>query len=117
MHEPSILKLVEDNYHDKKQAGVELCQAQEKLGIAYSALPSKKLWSSSICQPIKFILHLLTNGSILPFANKLMSSYIFQQIEVVLHLPTNWGCLTFTKILASSSICQKNEVVFHLKFV
>ena len=27
------------------QAGAELCQAQEKLGIAMPALPSKKLWS------------------------------------------------------------------------
>ena len=57
MHEPSILKLVEDNYHNKKQAGVELCQAQEKLGIAYSALPSKKLWSSSIQKDNEIVFH------------------------------------------------------------
>ena len=32
----------------EKQAGAELCQAQEKLGLAMPALPSKKLGSSSI---------------------------------------------------------------------
>ena len=32
----------------EKQAGAELCQAQEKPGLAMHALPSKKLWSSSI---------------------------------------------------------------------
>ena len=31
-----------------KQAGAELCQAQEKLGLATLALPCKKLWSCSI---------------------------------------------------------------------
>jgi hypothetical protein len=31
-----------------KQAGAELCQAQEKLGLAKPALPSKKLWLSFI---------------------------------------------------------------------
>ena len=29
----------------RKEAGAELCQAQEKLGLAMPALPSKKLWS------------------------------------------------------------------------
>ena len=28
----------------QKQAVAELCQAQEKLGLAKPALPSKKLW-------------------------------------------------------------------------
>jgi hypothetical protein len=56
----------------KKQAGAELCQAQEKLVLAKPALPCKqrwltlqktlrssfiikKLWSSSICQQIEVI--------------------------------------------------------------
>jgi hypothetical protein len=32
----------------EKQAGVELCQAQETLGLAKLALHCKKLWLSSI---------------------------------------------------------------------
>ena len=32
----------------KNKLGAELCQAQEKLGLAMPALPSKKLGSSSI---------------------------------------------------------------------
>ena len=39
----------EDNLKkNDKQAVAELCQAQEKLGLAMPALPSKKLGSSSI---------------------------------------------------------------------
>ena len=33
---------------ERKQAGAELCQAQEKLGLANPTLPSKKLLLSSI---------------------------------------------------------------------
>ena len=31
-----------------KQAGAELCQVEEKLGLAKPALPIKKVWLSSI---------------------------------------------------------------------
>ena len=37
----------------KRQAGAELCQAQEKLGLAIPALPSKKLRWSSIWKDIQ----------------------------------------------------------------
>ena len=52
-----------------RQAGAELCQAQEKLGLAKPAVPSKKLLSFSI------------------LTKHLMLSSICQNIEVVLHLP------------------------------
>ena len=47
-------------------AGAELCQSQEKLGLAKPALPSKKLWSSSICQQLR-------------------SSSIYLKIELIFH--------------------------------
>ena len=51
-----------------KQAGAELCQAQEKLGLAKPAVPIKKL-----CR--------------LPLKKILRSSSINQTLKVVLHLP------------------------------
>ena len=63
-----------------KQAGAELCQAQEKLELYYPALPSKKLWSPSIKKDSEVLFHLTT---------KLSS--ICQEIDVVFHLP--WGGL------------------------
>ena len=50
-----------------KQAGAELCQALEKLGLAKAALPSNKL----IGHPVK---------------KTFRSSSIYQKIEVVFHL-------------------------------
>ena len=51
-----------------EQAGAELCQAQEKLGLAKPAVPRKKMKLSYI-------------------ALNLRSSYIKPTIEVVFHLP------------------------------
>jgi hypothetical protein len=41
---PSQRKVIKET----RQAGAELCQAQDKLGLAWPALPSKKLRSSSL---------------------------------------------------------------------
>jgi hypothetical protein len=69
-----------------KQAGAELRQAQEKLGIATPTLPSKKLWSSSCSYDIEVLFHLPKKLGCLPLAKKLISSSI---------LPRNFGCLQF----------------------
>ena len=60
-----------------KQTGAELCQAQEKLGLAKFDLPSMKLNLSSIQK----------HWGDLPFVNKLILNSICQQIEVVFPLP------------------------------
>ena len=43
----------------RKKAETELCQAQEKLGLAKLAIPSKKLKSSSIYFKIEVVFPLL----------------------------------------------------------
>ena len=65
-HKPRVKKR---SLHEK-QAGAELCQAQEKLGLVYCGC--------------------------LPFTLKLRSSSIYLKIEVVFQLPKNWGRLPFT---------------------
>ena len=52
-----ILKMIYIYVNKRRQAGAELCQAQERLGLAKIALPvvvfhliQQKLWSSFICQ-------------------------------------------------------------------
>ena len=52
-----------------RQAGTDLCQAQEKLGLAKPNLPSKKLTLRSLPLTMKL-------GCLL-FANKLMSSSVY----------------------------------------
>ena len=61
----------------ERQAGAEMCQAQEKLGLAKSALPSEKLWLSSISKQIEFFLSF----------KKLRSFSVYLKIEVILNLP------------------------------
>ena len=53
-----------------KQAGAELCQAQEKLGL-----------------DIEVAFHLPKSLGCLPFTNKLRSPSFYLEIEVVFHLP------------------------------
>ena len=47
-----LMIYIGNEYQMRKQAGAELCQAQEKLRLAYPALPSKKLRWSSISKDI-----------------------------------------------------------------
>ena len=79
-----------------RQTGAELCQAQDKLGVAKPALPSKKFRFFSF---IKFIGHLpIENKMSLSFSfKKLMSSSICQTIDVVVHQPKHLGPLPFSK--------------------
>jgi hypothetical protein len=106
-----------------KQAGAELCQAQDKLGLAKPALPRKKLRSSSIQKYIEVVLHQqTTNCCRLPTLNKWMSSSICKHIDTICYFCTKKrGCLIFlpkmglssifaTKIMRSSSICLKIEI-------
>ena len=60
---------------ETKQAGAELCQAQEKLHLAKA---SNKLRSSSSLKDIEFVFHE-------PF-DKFRLSFIYVKLEVVFHL-------------------------------
>jgi hypothetical protein len=60
-----------------KQAGAELCQAQDKLGLAKPCFPSKKL---SLATSFKTLM----SSSLYQI---LRSSFIFQNIEVVFNFP------------------------------
>ena len=64
-----------------KQAGAELCQAQDKLGLAKPALPSKNFRLSSIFQKWK-------------------SSTIYLQIEVVFDISYLFRCKNHTVAVA-----------------
>ena len=61
----------------RKQAGAELCQAQEKLGLVSLHLPIMKLYCTSIYLPIEIIIHFAPKDEVVfHFGKKLRSSSI-----------------------------------------
>ena len=66
---------------EQKQAGVELCQAQEKLGLA------RNCGHLLLIKKIEAVFHLPNNLGCLLFTLKSRSSSIYLNIEVVFYLP------------------------------
>ena len=94
-----------------KRAGAELCQAQDKLGLAKQSLPSKKL---SLASSYIDVIFPLTNIEVVFNFPKYRGCIPFSKINIIFNLTKYWGCLPFLNILSSSSICENSEFVFHL---